>query len=144
MRLPVHQRVSDLLHEIADLVQEADSYLDESALSPAPVSSLGKAKSNGPMGPNAFNKKSGAGKKMDRSTLFTSLQKPAKPGKSGIEPHKADSLTNRLRKMGEKIGKPERDVLRAKRERKQRSRYQAGKLTKDAPSKSFGTRLRSR
>ena len=96
------------------------------------------------MGPHAFNKSGAAGKKADRTTLFKSLQNPAKPKKSGVEPHKVDSLTNRLRKMNEKLAKPERDVLRAKRERKQRSRYQAGKLTIGAPGKSFGTRMRKR
>jgi len=142
MRLPPHQRVSDLLHEIADLVQQADTYLVESSLSPRPVSGLGKAKSRPPTGPRPFNKP-GAGKKADRSTLFKSLEKPSKRA-SLSEPHAASSIENRMRKMREKLAKPERDVLRAKRERKQRSRYQAGKLTVGAPKKSLGTRLRKR
>jgi len=105
MRLPSHQRVSDLLHSIAHLVYEADAYLRESDLFKSSVKPL-----------------------------------PAPRSDTGIKPHKADGLTNRLRKM--LSGGDERNILRAKRERDQRRRYQ--RKVKDAPRKSFGTRLRKR
>jgi len=99
------------LHGIADLVQEADSFLEE-------------------------------------SSLFKSRVKPLPKAKSGVgglmEPHKVDRITNNMRKTMERIDKPERDVFRAKRERKQRSRYAARKLVAGAPRKSFGTRFRVR
>ena len=111
MRVPPHQQVSDLLHEIADLVNEADLYLSESGLYKSSVKSLPKSK--------------------------------AQLASVG-EPNKSDRVANRLRNTMEKLSKPERDVFRAKRERKQRSRYQARKLVKGAPRKSFGSRFRKR
>jgi hypothetical protein len=83
------------------------------------------------------------------SDLFKSATKPLpapkfKVSTGALEPHKVDRVSNSLRKTIERIDKPERDIMRAKRERKQRSRYQARKLVRDAPRKSFGTRLRNR
>ncbi|MGE3483184.1 MAG: hypothetical protein AB7L09_00245 [Nitrospira sp.] len=140
MGLPRDQRVSDLLHSIADLIQEADAFLCESSLGPAPMSA-GKKLPRPKLTPTPFNsvtKKDEKGK-----NLFSGIKR--KPlGSSGIEPHRVDSLTNRLRKTTEKLNPPERDVLRAKRERKQRSRYQANKLLAIKPQKSMGSRLRKR
>jgi len=112
MPLPRPQQVSDLLHDIAELVQEADSYLSESALFKSMVKPLPKAKAAG-----GFS-----------------------------EPFAADRLTNRMRKADERVGadSQRKFMLRARRERKQRSRYQAGKLTTSKPRKTFGTRLRVR
>jgi hypothetical protein len=47
MGLPREQRVSDALHRIAELVQEADSYLCESALFKSTVKPLPKSKVKG-------------------------------------------------------------------------------------------------
>lgn len=108
MGLPRPQIVSDILHLIADLVCEADRFLDESKLYQSSVKSLPLSSSE------------------------------------GVQPHKADRLSNRLRKSQERIEKPTRDVLRARRERKQRSRYQTKKLVVGAPRKTLGMRMRSR
>lgn len=140
MGLPRAQQVSDLLHDIANLVQEADAYLCESSLSPTPFAKSGKKRPSPRLGPLAFAK---CGKKHNRSkNLFSPIKRtPLK--KSGLQPHKVDSFTNRMRKIGERAAPPERDILRAKRERKQRSRYQANKLTGGA-NKVFGSRMRNR
>jgi hypothetical protein len=106
------QRVSDLLHDIANLVQEADEFLAESSLFKSMVKPLPKAKTPG--------------------------------GHS--EPFSADRITNRLRKADERVGadSQRKYMLRARRERKQRSRYQASKLTIGKPRKSLGSRFRQR
>jgi len=105
MPLLRQQLVSDLLHNIARLVYEADSYLRESDLYQSSVKSLPKPK-------------------------------------AGFEPHEADGLTNRIRKM--LSGGDERNILRAKRERDQRDREHSRALVTAAPKKTFGTRLRKR
>lgn len=140
MGLPREQLVSDLLHTIASLIQEADDYLCESSLSPTPFAKAGKKRPRPKLRPTPFNRQ---GKKHEKGKkMFSAIKRPrAKSG--GLQPHKADGLTNRLRKMRERINKPSRDVFRAKRERKQRSRYQANKLT-TTPRKVLGTRFRKR
>ena len=145
MTLPQRQLVSDLLHEIAQLVQEADSYIVESKLSPLPVSGLGKKRSRPSLSPTPFAK-SGSKKKKKCISLFVSLQDKLKPQRrsGGLEPHKADRISNRLRRAAEKVSKPTASVLRSRRERKARSRYQAIKLVQGVPKKSLGTRLRTR
>jgi hypothetical protein len=104
MDLPLHRLVRDTLHQIADLVQEADAYLCESDL------------------------------------FKSSTPRPPLP-KSAVQPHKADRLTNRARKMGDFL--TTRNLLRARRERKQRDRDHA-KSPAGAPEKRLGTRLRKR
>lgn len=106
MHLPRDQRVSDLLHRIADLVQEADSFLTPKTRAP-----------------------SFAG-------IFTNQ-------------NKAPFSELFARRMREKLSPPARDVLRARRERKARSRYNALKLVKAGPAgagprKILGTRFRNR
>lgn len=107
MWLSRQQLVSDLLHDIAHFVYEADLYLRESDLYQSSVKSL-----------------------------------PAP--KDGIQPHEASKIDNRMRKMRERFDKPQRDILRAKRERDQRSRYQSHKLTQGVPRKILGMRFRKR
>lgn len=140
MGLQQEQQVCDLLHKIADLVQEADSFLNESSLSPTPFNKASRKKGRPSISPTSFAK---SGDKRKQRGLFTSLVQ-TKPRKSGLEPHKVDRITNRLRNMGDRIDKKDRDVNRAKRERKQRSRYQAKKLLTVTPQKSLGTKFRAR
>lgn len=121
MGLPREQRVSDLLHSIADLVQEADQFLDESALFQSRL-----PKPRKPRKPT--NKDKGPGDK---------LRHP------GVEPFKLSSADNSVRNTEEKLNKPGREFMRARRARKERARYQATKRT-GTPRKSLGTRLRLR
>lgn len=147
MGFPRHQRVSDLLHEIAELVDEADQFLTESALSPIPFAKAGKRKQRPKLSPMSFSK---VGKRKQPKNLFMSLMKKAKPNnkpkpkRSGLQPHQVDRITNRLRNFADRIDKKDRDVFRAKRERKQRDRYNATKDLVSMPQKSFGTRMRQR
>jgi len=99
MSLPRKQRVSDALHLIADLIQEADAYIQEDL--------------------------------------------PRPKMKDGVEPHKRGAMDRIDRRVREKLVPLSRDVLRAKRERKARSRYQTLKNVK-APRKVLGSRLRTR
>jgi hypothetical protein len=121
MNSPRCQQVSDVLHHIAELVQEADSYLCESKLMPATSFKRPKFVAS----PRSFNK-----------------LKPIKPRKSVIEPHKADGVTNAARRMGDFA--TSRSIFRAARERKQRSRDHARKGVVDIPRKLLGTRFRMR
>lgn len=104
MTLLRRQQISDALHLIADLVQEADTYLRESLV-------------HG---------------KFDAPKL-----------KDGIEPYKRDPIERIERRIREKYVPLTRDVLRARRERKARSRYQTLKNV-IPPRKVLGSRLRSR
>ena len=99
MTLPRRQRISDALHLIADLIQEADTYLQEDL--------------------------------------------PRPRVKDGVEPHKRGALDRIDRRVREKMAPLSRDILRAKRERKARSRYQTLKDVK-VPRKVLGSRLRTR
>ena len=141
MGLPRDQRVSDLLHHIADLIQEADAFLCESSLSPTSFAGSRKRPSRPKLSPTSFSK---SGKKDEKSKGLFPVVKRAPLRRSGLEPNKVDGATNRIRKSEERLNPPERDVLRAKRERKQRSRYQANKLLVIKPQKTLGTRLRKR
>jgi hypothetical protein len=106
MSLPRKQRVSDALHLIADLIQEADSYLQE-------------------------------------NLLHGKFDAPKPKLKDGVEPHKRSAIERIERRVREKIAPLSRNVLRAKRERKARSRYQTLKNVK-TPRKVLGSRLRTR
>ena len=100
MNLPRRQLVSDALNLIADLIQEADSFLREAAL-------------------------------------------PRPKLKDGVEPHKRSSVERMERRVAEKLTPMSRDVFRARRERKARSRYHTLKNVK-TPRKVLGSRLRTR
>jgi len=106
MSLPRKQRVSDALHLIADLIQEADSYLRE-------------------------------------SILHGKFDAPKPRVKDGVEPHRRSVMDRIDRKAREKITPLSSSVLRARRERKARSRYQTLKDVK-VPRKVLGSRLRTR
>lgn len=141
MRLPRDQQVSDLLHVIADLVQEADSYLQESSLSPMPFAKSGKKPQASGLKATPFN---AASKKDEKGKgLFTAIDRPPL-GKTGLQPHKADSLSNRARRSVEGVSMLDRNVFRAKRERKARDRHHANKLLTVKPQKVLGSRLRKR
>lgn len=104
------QRISDTLHDIAALVQEADNYLSETG-------------------------------------LFKSLfRRPAlkKQEKNGIEPNKRDLFSRLERRLREKAIPTARDIFRARRERKARSRYYSLRGAMLPPRKIFGTRFRLR
>lgn len=58
--------------------------------------------------------------------------------------HRRDPISRIIRRVREKGTPLTRDVLRARRERKQRSRYQASKLLVRPPRKLLSTRLRIR
>ena len=106
MNLPRHQVVSDTLHLIADLIQEANSYLSE-------------------------------------SNLFQSSVKPVpKPKAAGLKPYASSAIDLAGRKLREKLNPPERDIFRAKRERKARSRYHTLKSVIAPPRKALGSRMR--
>jgi len=144
MGLPRNRQVNDLLHQIADLVEQADVYLVESSLSPIAFCKTGKSGPRPPLSPLAFAK---TGKKPDKQGIFLSLQvrtKPLKPRASGLEPHRVDRVTNRLRNLNDKIDKPVRNKLRARRERAQRSRYHSYKGVSSTPRKLLGTKFRTR
>lgn len=140
MDLPRGQRVSDLLHGIADLVQEADEYLCESSLSPTPFAKSSQKQGRPKLTSTPFNK---SNKKDEKGKgMFSAIKRP-KPGKTGLQPHKADSLTNRLRRSTEGLKMLDRNVRRAARERKQRDRHHATKLT-GKPENRLGTQFRKR
>jgi len=143
MYISHRQLVSNLLLDIAMLVQEANSYLGESSLSPSPVSGLGKKRPQPKLSSITFAKSSS---KKKITPLIVTIQKNLKPKlrSGGLEPNKVDRITNCMRRSAEKLAKPTASVLRSRRERKARSRYQATKLVKGVPKKSLGTRLRTR
>jgi hypothetical protein len=129
-----------LLHGIANLVQEADAYLCESSLAPTPFSKSGQKRSKPNLSSTPFNR---SNKKDEKGKgLFTAIKRsPLKS--SGLQPHKADGIENRMRRSSEGLKMLDRNVFRAKRERKQRDRYNATKLTKK-PEKRLGTWFRKR
>lgn len=141
MGLPRDQRVSDLLHNIADLVHEADAFLCESSLAPTPFSKMSKKRPKPRLSATPFNRSSKKAEKGKK--LFTPIKRPPLK-KTGIQPHKADSIENRMRRSSEGLKMLDRNVFRAKRERKQRDRYNANKLTKKKPEKRLGTWFRKR
>jgi len=141
MDLPRDQLVSDLLHQIADLIQEADAYLCESSLSPTPFAKGSKGRPS--LSAVPFAKIGKKNKKGKSSSPFTAIKRPSLR-KGGIQPFKATSIENRTRRSAERINRPASAVLRARRERAQRSRYASHKLVQDIPRKILGKRLRKR
>jgi len=120
MDLPRVQHVSEILHRIADLVQEADAYLCESDCAAFYFPDIGKKGKKKPKGGTA----------------------PLRKG--GMEPNKVDAPTNRARVVDARVNPPRRDLFRAERERKQRDRYAKYKLVTDVPIKTLGSRVRDR
>ena len=138
MPLPRDQRVCDLLTNIADLVQEADEFLCEGKFYKS--FSTGKLFSSRKPG-KLFVSKARKPRAQSNKDTGPNQQKLAP---AGLQPHKADRITNRLRKSQERLDKPARDVLRARRDRQERSRYQTTKATAGKPIKHLGSRLRMR
>jgi hypothetical protein len=140
MDLPRDQLVSDLLHQIASLIQEADAYLCESSLSPATFASSSKKRPSPKMCATPFAK---AGKKKrEKKGMFSAIKRP-RLRKAGISEFKSDAVSLRMRGADAKLNKPKRDVLRSERRRKDRSNYQRSKLT-GKPETRLGSRLRKR
>lgn len=140
MGLPRDQQVSDLLHNIADLIHEADAYLCESSLAPTPFAKASQKRPRPKLSATPFNRSSKKDEKGKR--LFSPIKRPPLR-KAGLQPHRADSIENRMRRSSEGLKMLDRNVFRAKRERKQRDRYNATKLTKK-PDKRLGTWFRKR
>ena len=107
MTLPRRQQVSDALHLIAALIQEADSYLREGLFFDAPTLKAPKMK-------------------------------------DGPEPYAGDFAKNAERRLAAKASPPARKLLRARTERKARSRYATLKNVTAPPRKVLGSRLRTR
>jgi len=140
MDLPRDQLVSDLLHQIADLIQEADAYLCESKLSPTPFASLGKKLPKPGLCATPFAK---AGKKKEeKQRAFSGIKRPPLR-KGGVQPFRVDGVTNSLRKINSKIQKPKKDTFSTEYRRRERDLYQMHKRT-GKPTKTLGSRIRKR
>lgn len=66
------------------------------------------------------------------------------PQRKGLQLHRRDPMSRIERRLREKLVPLSRNVLRAKRERKARSRYATLKQVSAPPRKVFSTRLRNR
>lgn len=66
------------------------------------------------------------------------------PQRKGLELHKRDMMSRLERRLREKIAPLTRNVLRARRERKARSRYATLNQVSAPPRKVFSSRLRNR
>lgn len=141
MGLTRAQQVSGLLHELADLVQAADSYLSESSLAPTPFSKASQKRGRPRLTATPFNRSNKKDEKGKR--LFSAIKRPALR-KPGLQPHKADGITNRLRRSSEGLKMLDRNVFRAKRERKERSRHHSKKNLLVKPQKIMGSWVRKR